>query len=149
MAKFRTMYDPSPDIFVPSGSKIESREIFDVSGELIDTVSTDLDAAIQVNKDSGNVSLILEKYALGDDSYLNAVDGFYDDISEMQDMTIHDVHSGGTAALDFYNSLPDEIKAVYPSAEDFYNNFDYDSIVNAVPQDSVEQPSSEVNDIEE
>lgn len=136
---FRTKYSEPIECFTEVGSKILVTPIYDDNGIHVNDDITDLDSYIQSNKDNGNVGLILEKYAVtGDDSYLHSCDGFYGDVSNSQDMTIHERFYANQNALGFYESLPDKVKELYPTAEEFYNSVDGLKIKDVVFDETVD-----------
>lgn len=128
---FFTQFNRQSAIFSNSGSDIIKEPIRDENGYIVDYEISDLDAMIQSNADSGNVALLLERYALtGDDSVLHSNSGFYGDVTDVQNSTLHDRVTKTKIAEDFYNSLPDKIRDLYPTAEDFYANIEDDKIAN-------------------
>lgn len=136
--KFYTPFDPPARIPCCAGSDTDTVLYFAPDGSVVDTVTTDLNAKIQANADSGNVALIVEKFMLGDDSYLNESSTFFGDVTAIQDDDIHIRDQKYKDALAFYDGLPDDVKEDFPSVEEFYEKFSYDDlqkIFGSTPED--------------
>lgn len=74
------------EIYTPSGEKTKQhyKAVLDKEGEyvLVEDGIEDWDGMIQSYKESCLIENILKRYAAGDQSALNAVQGFYGDVSE-------------------------------------------------------------------
>lgn len=133
---FQTKYNRHHDFTSICGDQVIKEPVYDENNEIVDYVVTDLDALIQSNRDNGNVQLILERYAVtGDDSFLNVGNSFYADVTNSQSMDSHQRFYANQNAIDLYNSMPDSVKELYPTAEDFYQNVD-DMRVSKLLQDN-------------
>ncbi|QCS36694.1 minor capsid protein [Capybara microvirus Cap3_SP_632] len=123
--KFQSKFNRFAKVFSKAGEPTVTVNILNIDGSLAESYIDDLDALIQSNADSGDVSKLIERFTLtGDDSVFNVSNGFYGDVSGLENLTIHDYSQRTSAAIDFYDSLPKNIKEMYPSPEEFFKSID-------------------------
>lgn len=148
MIKYRKFYDDEfinvsdsgnrtfhPVVMVdPNGSEFDIKYSDDV---------VDIQDQIDSFKDSTDINLIVDRFTNGDLNAIGSIGVLDPEEKSVVDLTIlpEDVHTlmGSTnSAIGFYESLPNDIKSKYPTADDFYDNFDWNSYMAAQPDNSVD-----------
>ena len=85
----------------------------------------DLQAYIQASRASTDMATIVARYKAGDESVLNVnPNGFYGDV-DIIPSSVNDVDKISKlsdSALESYNKLPDEVKSLFGSSENFFNS---------------------------
>lgn len=119
----------------PDGSEFDIK----YSDEVVDIQET-----IDSFKDSTDINLLVQRFTNGD---LNAIGNFGildPEDKSVVDLTVlpedvHTLHDLTEASEKFYNGLPDEVKSIYSSADDFYNNYDPNKVMAALSDNSIEE----------
>lgn len=104
--------------------KVEYELRYDDEGRpgLVECGTTDLYEYIQSHAASVDINNIVNQCMTGDDSVLNKVQGFYDDISGFP-VKLQDVLNVNQQAIDVFKSLPIEVQEIYGGNYiDFVNN---------------------------
>lgn len=91
----------------------------------------DLDAYVQASRASTDMATIIARYKAGDETVLNARQGFYGDVSIIPS-SVNDyekINKLGDIAAEKFASLPDDVKAAFGN--------DSNAFLNAVLQNNV------------
>lgn len=168
--KFRNQFTSDSDVFVSNpGSKIVAEYGLVTSDDGVTSVGVvgekNLDAIIQSNKDTGNVSLLVAKYNAGDTEALNNVRGVYGDFRNMP-TTYAEMVSRLNECRALFEALPVDIKEQFDNNPDVFwseygterfNNIvagsvgqpTVDELGNILPDDSDVKPSVDVQPVVE
>lgn len=71
-----------------------------------------LDEEIQADKDAGDINVIVRRYAAGDTNVLNAVQGYYGDLSDFP-KTRHEMLQAVMNAESAFYDLPDDLRDTF------------------------------------
>lgn len=107
--------------------------------KLVKTGQTDQYAYIQSFKSECDVELIVSRFANGDSTVLQRVQGLYGDFTGIPSDTT-EVMNSAHVFVNVWNSLPDEVKAIYEN--------DFDKFVTGSHNENVvsnENPNGGVN----
>lgn len=116
MTKFNTKYTGRNKRSSVTGSayQIEYQLVIDDDGheKLKPNGMTNLHDEIQSHRASVDINLIIERFTAGDDSALNAMNGFYADITELPKdlMNLMNMNLEGER---LFNQMPTEVKDVF------------------------------------
>lgn len=125
MSKFRTMYDKLPDIFTNPGSEEYITYSSDDKGRPIVSGISNIQNEIQSHKESVELATLMQRYANGDETALNQVQGVYADVSGIKPgQSFQDVIEQVKQAEDDFNKLPSELKKLFDnSSTKFWSSF--------------------------
>lgn len=116
MTKFKTIYGDHYKAVSQSGDELRyEREIKyneDGSSELVICGETDIQEEIQSHADSVDLNIILARYAMGDETVLERVKGFYADVSGMK-MNLAEMLNMNERGKKLFDQLPAEIKQIF------------------------------------
>lgn len=124
MANVRYVHSTSTRVHAPCGSRKRDmlERVFDHGAPCIRKVGeTDLQDFIDSFADECNINRIVQRYAAGDVSVLQRVQGVYADYSGAPDnlTTAFEIVKN---VRDIYDSADDAVKAAFPSLGEFLNN---------------------------
>lgn len=95
-----------------------SRKLVDGRLELVETGRTDQDALIQSYARECDINYIIQRYANGDTSVLQRVQGVYTDVAGI-DLDLTTAFSSVAVARDYYERLPLAVQREYKTLADF------------------------------
>lgn len=112
----------------------------------------DFQAYIQASKASTDIATIIARYNAGDESVLNARVGFSGDVdlipSSVND--VNKINKLSDAAYESFNKLPEDVKKLFGSPEDFFNavlnNKAEEILKNYKPAEVVKEKENEVSE---
>lgn len=151
---FKTQFDPRERVAANSGSPVRVlySPKFDEKGvmTLVESGKENLYEFVQSHKESCDIHVILERFARGDVSALERVQGTYGDFSNLP-RTFADMLNLIHSAEDAFSSLPVDERAKYGhSFERWLTGFgpEPDKVVDTQPaMPSVEQVVEQVSDV--
>lgn len=115
-SRFRTQFDPSPQIFAEPGSPVKTLygPIFDDRGimHLTEVGLHNLYAEIQSHAESVDIHVLIQRYQSGDVEALSRVQGAYGDFTQMP-TTFAEALNTMIAAEQYFLSLPPDVRARY------------------------------------
>lgn len=139
MIKYRKFYDDEFTNTSDSGNRTFHPVVMaDPNGSEYDIKYSDdivdIQEEIDSFKDSTDINLIVTRFTNGDLNAIRNIGVLDSEDKSIVDITvfpenIHDLHYATEVSEQFYNGLSDEVKSIYPTADDFYNNFDPNKIM--------------------
>lgn len=115
--KFRTQYDERAreQFFTAPGSPEYPIYIADENGDPVQSGVANLYEEIQSHRESVELSTLLQRYAQGDETALNKVQGVYEDIVDSP-RTFAELYERVKDAEQSFNGLPGDLRALFDNS---------------------------------
>ena len=112
--KFRNQYDKiEPHTFLTNpGDPIRQDYIADENGNPVPSGKTNLYDEIQSHRASVELSTLLQRYAAGDETALNKIDGVYADVADTPS-SLQELHERIRTAEEYFRDLPEGLRELF------------------------------------
>lgn len=112
--KFRNQYDKiEPHTFVTNpGDPIRQDYVADEDGNPVPSGKTNLYDEIQSHRASVELSTLLQRYAAGDETALNKIEGVYADVVDAPS-SLQEFHERVRTAEEYFRDLPEGLRKLF------------------------------------
>lgn len=112
--KFRNQYDKieSHTFLSNPGDPIRQDYIANEQGDPIPSGKTNLYEEIQSHRASVELSTLLQRYAAGDETALNKIEGIYADVADAPS-SLAELHERVRQAEEYFRDLPEGLRALF------------------------------------
>lgn len=112
--KFRNQYDKiEPHTFLSNpGDPIRQDYIANEQGDPIPSGKTNLYEEIQSHRASVELSTLLQRFAAGDETALNKIEGIYADVADAPS-SLAELHERVRQAEEYFRDLPEGLRALF------------------------------------
>lgn len=112
--KFRNQYDQIPphSFTTNAGNPIRQDYVSDEDGNPIQSGQTNLYDEIQSHRASVELSTLLQRYAAGDETALNKIEGIYADVADAPS-SLNELQERVRQVQDYFRDLPEGLRELF------------------------------------